>query len=111
MGPRDRGSTTAELAAALPVLVILLVAGLTGVAAVGTKLRCIDAAREAALAEARGGSGEAAGYRAAPAGATVAVSSDGDLVRAVVRVRVRPLGVHVPGFTVDGTAVAAVEPR
>jgi Flp pilus assembly protein TadG len=107
---RDCGSVTAELAAAFPVLVILLIAGLAGVSAVVTQLRCVDAAREAARAAARGEPGEAAGQRAAPADARVSVSVDGELARATVRAGVHPLGARLPGFTVEARAVAAVEP-
>ncbi len=107
---RDRGSLTAELAAALPVVVLLMLAGLTGVNAVGVKLRCVDAAREAARAAARGESGEAAGRRTAPDGATVVVVIDGDTVRATVRAVAHPLGAHMPGVPVGAVAVAAVEP-
>ena len=110
MSRRDRGSVTAELATSLPVVVLLLLAGLTGVDAVVTKLRCVDAAREAARAEARGDPGEAAGRRGAPDGATVSVLVEGDTVRAVVRVTARPLGRHLPGFPVQAEAVAAREP-
>ncbi len=52
-GSADRGSVTAELAVALPALVLLLLAGLTAVQAVTVQLRCVDAAREAARAAAR----------------------------------------------------------
>jgi hypothetical protein len=106
----DRGSVTAELAVALPVLVTLLLAGLTAVSAVATKLRCVDAAREAVRAEARGEPGAAAGQRAAPGGAVVSVVPDGDLVRATVRTVVRPLGGRLPGVPVEAYAVAAYEP-
>ncbi len=109
-GRRDRGSVTAELAAALPVVVFLLLAGITGVSAVVTQLRCVDAAREAARSAARGGPGVPAGERAAPPGARVEVAADGDMVHATVRATVRPLGPYLPGFTVEGSAVAAVEP-
>jgi hypothetical protein len=108
-GSGERGSVTAELAAAMPVLVLLLLAGLTGVSAVITELRCVDAAREAARAAARGEPGVPAGQRAAPSGATVEIRFDGDTVQATVRAKVHPLGPHLPGFTVDGTAVAALE--
>jgi hypothetical protein len=101
---------TAELAVALPVVMVLMLVGFTGVNAVGTKLRCVDAAREAARAAARGEPGEPAGRRVAPDGATVTVVVDGDTVRATVQAGVRPLGVHLPGVTVAATAVAAVEP-
>jgi hypothetical protein len=106
----DRGSATAELAVALPVLVLLLLAGLTAVNAVATKLRCVDAAREAARVQARGEAGAAAGRRAAPDGADVTVGVDGDTVRARVRAVAHPLGIGLPGITVEAYAVAALEP-
>ncbi|SDZ35579.1 TadE-like protein [Micromonospora pattaloongensis] len=107
---RDRGSFTAELAAGLPALVLLLLAGLTAVNAVTTKAQCVDAAREAALAASRGAPGSAAGQRAAPPGASVSVTVDGDVVRATVRAPVRALGARLPRLTVEAVAVAAVEP-
>ena len=106
----DRGSVTAELAVALPALVLLLFAGIGAVNAVTTQLRCVDAAREAALAGSRGGGAEAAGRRAAPTGASVEVSGDADTVRASVRVVDHPLGGRLPGFTIRADAVAAREP-
>jgi Flp pilus assembly protein TadG len=51
---RDRGSATAELAVALPALVILLLSGVLAIAAVTNKLGCVAAARDAALASSRG---------------------------------------------------------
>lgn len=105
----ERGSATAELAVAMPALVLMLLAGLTAVRAVTVKLECVDAAREAARAEARGDPGLTAGTRAAPSGATVTVAPDGDLVRATVRARVLPLGKHLPGFTVSAQAFAEPE--
>lgn len=106
----DRGSFTAELAAGLPALVLLLFAGLTAVSAVTTKAGCLDAAREAALAASRGESGSTAGARYAPPGADVSVTVSGDRVVATVRVPVRALGARLPRITVSATAVAAVEP-
>jgi hypothetical protein len=107
---RERGSVTAELAAAIPVFVLLLLAGLTGVDAMTTKLRCVDAAREGARVAARGGSGEAAARAEAPTGADVRVSVDGGTVRVRVEVTTHPLGRHLPGFPVGAVAVAAMEP-
>lgn len=107
---RDRGSFTAELAAGLPALVLLLLAGLTAVTAVTTKAQCVDAARDAALAEARGEPGVAAGTRAGPPGAAVTVVVTGDTVTAVVRAPVRALGVRLPRLVVQAQAVAASEP-
>ena len=109
-GVRDRGSATAELAVALPALVLLLLFALGSVDAVLQRMRCVDAARDAVLTAARGGDGEAAGLRGAPRGASISVSVDGDTVRARVWVRVSPLGGHLPAVTVEGSAVADIEP-
>jgi hypothetical protein len=95
---------------ALPALMLLLFAGLTAVSAVTTKLQCVDAAREAAIAAARGEPGTEAGRRTAPGSADVQVTVAGDTVAATVRAPVRPLGPRLPGLSVTATAVAAVEP-
>lgn len=102
---------TAEVAVALPALVVLLAFALTAVAVISAQLRCVDAAREAARAAARGDGG-ARGYAAAtaPRGASIFVSSGPGQVRAVVRAVVRPVGTFLPGFTVSATAVALREP-
>lgn len=107
----ERGSVTAELAVAMPVLVLLLLAGLAAVNAVATKLRCVDAAREAARAQARGDEGLSAGRRAAPDGAVVTVDGHGEVVRATVRAVVHPLGGRLPGIGIEAFAVAAREPE
>ncbi|MDX5456564.1 TadE family type IV pilus minor pilin [Micromonospora tulbaghiae] len=106
----ERGSFTAELAAGLPALMLLLVAGLTAVNAVGTRVACVDAAREAALAAARGEPGTIAGTRYAPDGAEVTVTVAGDRVTATVRAPVRTLGARLPRLVVSREAVAALEP-
>jgi hypothetical protein len=108
---RDRGSVTAELAAALPALMLLLLFALGSIDAVLTRMRCVDAARDAALAASRGEDGAAAGHRLAPGGATVGLSVGSDTVRATVSAPVRVLGAHLPTLTVSGTAVAAREPE
>lgn len=104
---RDRGSFTAELAAGLPALVLLLATGLTAVSAVTTKAECVDLARATALAVARG---DTAPRTPTPTGATVTVSVDGDLVDATCRAPVRALGARLPRATVTASAVAALEP-
>ena len=101
----DRGSATAELACSLPALALLVLAGLTAVAAVRSQLECVDAAREVARAVARGETPPAP-----PAGATVTYGREDDAVRATVSVHHSPLGPHLPGFDVSATAVAAEEP-
>ena len=94
----------------LPALVLLLVAGLAAVGAVATQVRCLDAARDGALAASRGESGAEAARRMAPEGATVSVVVEGERVRATVRASVRPLSSLLPRLTVSAEAVAAVEP-
>jgi hypothetical protein len=102
---RDRGSFTAELAAGLPALILLLLAGLTAVTAVSTRLQCLDAAREGATAGARGEVVAVAAAAVAPDGATVEASVGPDSVTVTV-------SAHVPvlGITVRGSATAALEP-
>ncbi|WP_438873032.1 TadE family type IV pilus minor pilin [Paractinoplanes toevensis] len=107
---RDRGSFTAEFAAGLPALILLLLAGLTAVVAVTAKGQCVDAAREGALAGSRGEPAAVAAGRVAPAGADVEVDEGEETVTAVVRARVSLLGAHLPVITVTGRAVAAREP-
>jgi hypothetical protein len=106
----DRGSATAELAAGLPALMLLLLFALGAVDSVIARMQCVDAARDGALAAARGGDGVAVGGERAPRGATVSVSRDGDRIRVVISVIVRPLGPHLPGIGVSGAAVADPEP-
>ncbi|GIF74069.1 TadE family type IV pilus minor pilin [Asanoa siamensis] len=107
---RDRGSTTAELAAALPALALLLFVGVAAVAATQTKLRCADAARDAALAAARGQEGTLSGTSTAPDGATITVTVQGDTVTATVRASARVAGTRLPAIDVSATAVAEREP-
>ena len=106
----DRGMVTAELAMALPVLIIVLAAGLAAVTVVGQRVRAEDAAREAARAAARGDT--AAAHRlvgeVAP-GASLSMSQSADRTTARVSMVVHPLGAW-PALTVDATAVAATEP-
>jgi hypothetical protein len=102
---------TAELAACLPVLVLILGVALTAVGVVAERVRLQDAAREAARAAGRGD--VAAGRRLAQAaapGARVAVSTSADEVVAVATARVKPLGGWLPAITVSERCVAAVEP-
>jgi Flp pilus assembly protein TadG len=108
---RDRGSFTAELAAGLPALMLLLMFGLTAVIAVSTRLQCLDAAREGARAAARGDPGPAAAIRVAPEGSDVRVAVDGEAVTVTVTAPVRLLGANLPAITVRGSAVAAREPE
>nr|WP_239679545.1 TadE family type IV pilus minor pilin [Natronosporangium hydrolyticum] len=94
----------------MPVLVLLLLAGLTAVGAVTTALRCGDAAREAVLAAARGEPGSVAAEQLAPPGAEIEVTATADTVVATVRAPVPLLGARLPGRWVEARSVAAVEP-
>jgi Flp pilus assembly protein TadG len=103
---------TAELAACLPVLVLVLGVVLTAVSAVAARVRLEDAAREAARAAARGD--DTAGRRlvqqSAP-GARVTLHTGAGQVEAVAVTTVHPLGGWLPGFSVTERAVATLEPR
>lgn len=106
---------TAETAAALPVLAVLLGMCLWAVGAATAQLRCVDAARAGARAAARGEQAsavEAAARSAAPAGAVVTVLVDGQDIRVTVKVRTVPAAgplSRLPGLEVSGLAVAASE--
>ena len=111
-GQSDDGTVTAELAMALPAVVLLCAALLTTGQAVMGEVRCADAARAGARLAARDESAAAVraeAARRAPPGASVTVARSGDQVRVVVRAR---LGGLVPSWarvTLGGTATAAVE--
>jgi Flp pilus assembly protein TadG len=102
---------TAELAAALPVLVLILAAALSAVALVGARIRLQDAARDLARAAARNdvATGRALAARDAPA-ATVTLHRDGSDVVAVAAQQVHPLGGWLPAVQLSEQAVAALEP-
>lgn len=112
---RERGAVTAETAIVLPVLIAVLLAGMWALAAVTAQLRCIDTARDAARAAARGESPDAVQARAvsdAPRGAVIDVVDSGDATRVVVRVTVSPLGPllgRLVTATVEGAATAVDE--
>jgi hypothetical protein len=106
---------TAELAVALPALVLASLIALTGLQAVVMQMRCLDAAGVAARLAARGEARadvDAAVAAAGPRAASVRVQRDGSLVRAQVGVQVHPVGLAaiVPAFSVTATAVSLAEP-
>lgn len=102
---------TAELAACLPVLVLVLAVALSAVSVTGARVRVQDAAREAARASARGDAAAAIelAQRAAP-GVQVSVTTSGDQVIAVATMQEHLLASWLPSVTVTERAVAAVEP-
>jgi hypothetical protein len=109
-GAADRGMVTAELAACLPVLVLLLAVALSAVSVASLRVRAEDAAREAARAAARGDAATAGRLaRAAAPGAQVQVSVSGNEVTAIASVRAHLLVPFLPAVTVTERAVAARE--
>jgi hypothetical protein len=104
---------TAETAAVLPVLALVLSLGLWAVAAASAQVRCSDAAREAARAAARGDSEalvQQLARAAAPSGSSVSVVRDGRDVVVRVTSTVRWVGRGSVAVSVAATAVAELEP-
>src|SRR4051794_8969007 len=102
---------TAELAACLPVLVLLLAVALSAVSVASLRVRAQDAAREAARAAARGDIRTARQLAATTApGAEVSLSHAGGEVTAVASVRAHLLVPFLPPVTVTERATAAEEP-
>jgi Flp pilus assembly protein TadG len=115
-GPHHRpdiGYVTAETALALPALVFVLALALWAVHVVSAQLRCVDAARDAARAVARGdvvATARSLAARAAPAGAEVSIAVGSDSVYVVVRARLPGAVPALPGWTVTARAAAELEP-
>jgi Flp pilus assembly protein TadG len=105
---------TAELAAALPALAIVLITAVWGIGLASAQLRCSDAAREAARAAARGeepGTVRALAEAVAPDDAVVDVHRSAGKVTIEVRTTVSspvPFGSALKP-TVRGRAVALEE--
>ena len=84
----DGGMVTAELAVALPTVVVTLLAGVAALSAVATQMRCTDAAATAARLAARGESSAVAqsvAREVVGAPARVQVSTAAGSVTVVVR--------------------------
>lgn len=108
----DAGMVTAELAVALPVVVLVLVACLSGLVAAIDQVRCVDAARLGGRAAARGDPIEqvrASATRAAPPGAVVDVARHGRDAVVTVRVRSGGWGGVVPTWELGATARTPLE--
>ena len=113
--PDQRGMVTAELAVALPVLVLAGLLAVTGVQLVSAQLRCLDAAGLAARFAARGelaADVDFAARAAAPRDAHIAVARADDVVsaRVAATVHLPGFGTLLPAFTVTASAVAPLEP-
>nr|WP_320779491.1 TadE family type IV pilus minor pilin [Streptomyces sp. CRN 30] len=101
---------TAEAAMALPVLVLFAMALVWSLLAACAQIQCVDAARAGARAAARQDPPNAVvatARRAAPDGARVGVSREGDLVRVVVTAY--PPGLDALDVELSHEAVALAE--
>ena len=108
---RDSGMVTAELAVAVPAAVLVLAMCLAAVRAAVDQIRCVDAARVAARAAARGD--DPARVRdlalaSAPDGADVAIGGS-TTVEVTVTARTGGWGGLVPGWTISASAITPVE--
>jgi len=102
---------TAELAVAIPAVVIILALCLRGVSVGIDEIRCVDAARLGARALARGDPDAAVrevAARAARAGAAVTLARGGSGISVTVSVH-RSLVGPAHGFDVTATSVAERE--
>lgn len=97
-----------EAAFAVAALAVVMALCVGGLAAVGTQVRCVDSAREAARLAARGDEAAAsdAVRRGGPVGAALSLRRDGDFVVA----RVSSRWVLLRGFTIAAESVASMEP-
>jgi hypothetical protein len=108
----ERGSVSAELAVALPSVVVVLALVLTVGRVASVQVQCIDAARVGARQAARGesdGTAVDAARRFGPSGARVALSRNGSGVEVEVSAAVRMPGTGWPAITVRGHAAGPVE--
>ena len=102
---------TAELAVAIPSVVLVLALCLVAVKAGIDQIRCVDAARIGSRSAARGddaGTVRALAARAAPDGARVQVDAGAQGVRVTVTVRTGGWGA-LPGWDLSATAVTPAE--
>jgi Flp pilus assembly protein TadG len=107
------GMVTAETAVVLPVLLLVLAATVGALVIVGSQLRCVDAAREAVRAAARGESApvvRSLAARAAPSGASTSLVTGDGSVTVTVTAPVRPLGPLPLVVRVTAAATGELEP-
>jgi Flp pilus assembly protein TadG len=110
---RQRGFVTAETALVLPTLLGLGFALAFVIAAVADRIRCTDAAWEAARVLARGESSAVAAqavHQLAPRGASMSVDNSGGHVSVQVSTALAFGNAMLPVLHVDGRAQAACEP-
>jgi hypothetical protein len=103
---------TAELAVAIPAVVLVLAICLAGVTAGVDQIRCVDAAWVGARAAARGDNSAAvreATLAAGPSGARVTVVADGARVTVTVEARSGGWGGVLPSWPLVADATAPLE--
>jgi Flp pilus assembly protein TadG len=110
----SRGSVTAETAAMLPALMLVLAAALWAIQAVSVQLECVDAARSAARAAARGEPLDQVRdftRSATRPDAQVTIDRNPETTNVEITVDVRPAwGASLPPVRVSASATAATEP-
>jgi Flp pilus assembly protein TadG len=102
--PADRGSVTAEFAAVLPAIILVLAVGLGAMQLAGEQLRLQSAAGDAARLIGRGDGGAASIIGRISPGARFDQASDGDLV-CVHATASANLGI-LGGLTLSATSCA-----
>jgi len=104
---------TAELAVAIPAAVLVLALCLAAVSAGVDQIRCVDAARVAARAAARGDGParvRALALAAAPEGSRVSVGGS-SMVEVTVTAQTGGWGGLLPSWTLSASAVTPAESR
>jgi len=100
----DEGMVTAEAAVTLPALLFLALAAVAAIAVAGARVHCVDAAREAARAGARGQAPPVFGRT------EISVVRTAETTTATARLLIRPAR-WLPSLAVTETAVAVSEPE
>jgi Flp pilus assembly protein TadG len=105
---------TAEVAVALPALILVMALSIWGVVAASTQIACTDAARSGARAAARGepiSMVRARVARSLPAGASVRVQRDSQRTRVEIAAPVEaPASANLPPLVIRVHATAVTEP-
>ncbi len=100
---------TAEIAVALPILLVVAVSGVMAVAVAQARVRCADAATQAARAVARGADPSVVALAAAGGPVSITVVRSGGL--ADVTAQIRMAGIRgLPLIEITERAAVAIEP-
>lgn len=108
--PNDRGAITVETAVALTAFTLFMALALGALTAAIDKVRCVDAAREAARLTAGGQPDLArdAAARIAPEHAAISIDTEGEQIH--VNVHSTPADGLLPGIHLRADAFAIREP-